>query len=50
MASINEKLLHFVVENTWDEKTQLPKTYKLQRNDSCNKIKAEVHQDWKTWC
>jgi hypothetical protein len=30
---------------TWDEKTKSSKTYKLQSNHSCNKIKAEVHQD-----
>ncbi len=35
----------FVLEKTWDEKTRLPKTYKLQSSDSQNKIKAEVHQD-----
>ncbi len=45
MASIYEKLSHFVLEKTLDEKTQLQETYKLQSNDSCNKIKAKVHQD-----
>jgi hypothetical protein len=35
----------FVLEKTWDEKTRPPETYKLQSNDSRNKIKAEVHQD-----
>ncbi len=45
MASFYEKLPHFVLEKIWDEKTQLPKTYKLQSNNSRNKIKAEVHQD-----
>jgi hypothetical protein len=30
---------------TWNEKTPLPDTYKLQSNDSCNKVKAEVQQD-----
>jgi hypothetical protein len=45
MASIYEKPPHFVLEKTWDKKTQLPETYKLQSNDSHNKIKAKVHQD-----
>ncbi len=45
MASIYEKLPHFVLEKTLDEKTQLPETYKMQSNDSRNKIKAKVHQD-----
>jgi hypothetical protein len=45
MASIYEKPPHFVLEKTWDKKTQLLKTYKFQRNDSCNKVKAKVHQD-----
>ncbi len=45
MASIYEKLPHFVLEKSWDEKTQLLETYKLQSNDSCDKIKAKVHQD-----
>jgi hypothetical protein len=44
MASIYEKPPHFVLEKTWDEKTQLPETYKLLSNDSHNKIKAKVHQ------
>ncbi len=43
MASIYEKPPHFALEKTWDEKTRLPKTYKLQSSDSRNKIKAEVH-------
>jgi hypothetical protein len=30
MASIYEKPPHFVLEKTWDEKTRLPETYKLQ--------------------
>jgi hypothetical protein len=45
MASSYEKLPHFVLEKTWDEKTQLPKTYKLQSNNSRNKIKADVRQN-----
>ncbi len=45
MASSYEKPPHFVLEKTWDKKTQLPKTYKLQSNDSRDKIKAKVHQD-----
>jgi hypothetical protein len=44
MASIYEKPPHFVLEKTWDKKTRLPKTYKLQSSDSWNKIKAKVHQ------
>jgi hypothetical protein len=43
-ASIYEKPPHFVLEKTWDKKTQLPETYKLQSNNSCTKIKAKVHQ------
>jgi hypothetical protein len=45
MASIYEQPPHFVLEKTWVEKTKLPETYKLLSNDSCNKIKAKVHQD-----
>ncbi len=45
MASIYEKPPHFVLEKTRAEKTKLPETYKLQSNDSWNKINAEVHQD-----
>jgi hypothetical protein len=45
MASIYEKPPHFVLEKTWEEKTKLLKTYKLQSNDSCSKNKAKVHQD-----
>ncbi len=45
MASIYEKSPHFVLEKTWDKKTQLPETYKLHSNDSCKQIKAEVHQN-----
>ncbi len=45
MASIYEKPPHFVLEKTWDKKTLLPKTYKLQSNDPHNKVKAKVHQD-----
>jgi hypothetical protein len=45
MASIYEKPPHFVLEKTWDEKTQLPETHKLQSNDSCNIIRVKVHQD-----
>ncbi len=45
MASIYEKPPHFVLEKTWDKKTRLPETYKLQSSDSQNKIKAKVHQD-----
>jgi hypothetical protein len=45
MASVYEKPPHFVLEKTWDKKTVLPETYKLQSNDPCNKVKAKVHQD-----
>jgi hypothetical protein len=45
MASIYEEPPHFVLEKTWDKKTKLPKTYKLQSNDSWKKIKAKVHRD-----
>jgi hypothetical protein len=45
MASIYEKPPHFVLEKTWNKKTQLSETYKLQSNNSCSKIKAKVHQD-----
>ncbi len=45
MASIYKKPPHFVLKKTWDKKTKLPETYKLQSNDSWNKIKAKVHQD-----
>jgi hypothetical protein len=45
MASIYEKSPRFVLEKTWDKKTKLPATYKLQSNDFWTKIKAEVHQD-----
>jgi hypothetical protein len=45
MASFYEKPSHFVLEKTWDEKTRLPKTYKLQSSYSRNKIKAKVQQD-----
>jgi hypothetical protein len=45
MASIYEKPPHFVLEKTWDEKTRLPETYKLQSSNSRNKIKAKVQRD-----
>jgi hypothetical protein len=45
MASNDEKPPHFVLEKTWDKKTRLPETYKLQGSNSWNKIKAEIHQD-----
>jgi hypothetical protein len=44
MAAIFEKPPHFLLLKTW-EKTSLPEAYKLQSNDSFNKVKAEVHQD-----
>jgi hypothetical protein len=45
MAAIFEKPPHFLLLKTWDEKTSLPEAYKLQSNDSFNKVKVEVHQD-----
>ena len=45
MDSIYKKPPHYFLVKTWNEKTSLPETYKLQSNDSCNKVKAEVHQD-----
>jgi hypothetical protein len=45
MASIYEKPPHYLQVKTWDEKTPLPETYKLQSNDSPNKVRAAVHQD-----
>jgi hypothetical protein len=45
MASIYEKPLHFTQLKAWDEKTPLSETYKLQSNDTRNKVKAKVHQD-----
>ena len=45
MASIYEKPSHFLLSKNWDAETSLPETYKLQSNDSLNKVKAEVHQD-----
>jgi hypothetical protein len=38
MASIYKKPPHFVLEKTLDKKSKLPDTYKLQSNDSQNKI------------
>ena len=45
MAVIYKKQPFFLLVKTWDENTSLPETYKLQSNDSFNKVKAEVHQD-----
>ena len=45
MASIYEKPPHILQAKLWDEKTSLSETYKLQSNDTCNKVKAKVHQD-----
>ena len=45
MASIYKKPPHILRAKLWDEKTSLSKTYKLQSNDTCNKVKAEVRQD-----
>ncbi len=45
MASIYEKPPHILRAKLWDEKTSLSETYKLQSNDTRNKVKAEVHLD-----
>jgi hypothetical protein len=45
MASIYEKPPHFTRVKAWDEKTPLSETYKLQSNDTHNKVKAEVYQN-----
>ena len=45
MASIYEKPPHILRAKLWDEKTSLSETYKLQSNDTRNKVKAEVHVD-----
>ena len=45
MASIYKKPLHILQAKLWDEKSSLSETYKLQSNDTCNKVQAEVHQD-----
>jgi hypothetical protein len=45
MASIYEKKPFFVLQRWWDTKTVLPKVYKLQSNNPCNKHKAEIHND-----
>jgi hypothetical protein len=45
MVSVYEKPPCFVLEKSWDKKMSLPETYKLQSNNSCKKINAEVHQD-----
>jgi hypothetical protein len=45
MASIYKKSPHFVLEKPRNKKIKLPETYKLQSNNSWNKIKAKIHQD-----
>jgi hypothetical protein len=45
MASVYEKMPFFVLQRHWDTKTVLPKIYKLQSNDPCNKFKVEIHKD-----
>ena len=45
MASFYEKPPHILQAKVWDEKTPLSETYKLESNNTCNKVKAEVHQD-----
>ncbi len=45
MASIYEKKPFFVLQCRWDTEMVLPKVYKLQSNDPCNKHMAEMHKD-----
>ncbi len=46
MAFIYEKPPHILRVKLWDDKkTPLSETYKLQSNNTHNKVKAEVHQD-----
>ncbi len=45
LASVYEKKPFFVRQRRWDTKTVLPKIYKLQSNDPCNKFKAKIHND-----
>ncbi len=45
MASIYKKKPFFMLQCRWDTKTVLPKGYKLQSNNLCNKRKAEIHKD-----
>jgi LysM repeat protein len=45
MASIYKKPPQILQAKVWDEKMPLSETYKLQSNDTHNKVKAKVHQD-----
>jgi hypothetical protein len=45
MASIYEKPPLFKLQKTWNEKTILPKVYKLMSPNPRNKNKAEIHKD-----
>jgi len=45
MASIYEKPPLFKSQKTWNEKTILPKVYKLMSSNPCNKNKAKIHKD-----
>jgi len=45
MASIYEKPPLFKSQKTWNEKTILPKVYKLMSSNPCNKLKAKIHKD-----
>jgi len=45
MASIYEKPPLFKLQKTWNEKTILPKVYKLTSPNPRNKNKAEIHKD-----
>jgi len=45
MASIYEKPPLFKLQKMWNEKTILPKVYKLMSPNPRNKNKAEIHKD-----
>ena len=45
MASIYEKPPLFKLQKTWNEKTILPKVYKLTSPNPCNKNKVKIHKD-----
>jgi hypothetical protein len=45
MTSVYKKPSHNLLTKTWDEKNLFKRPTKLQSNDSCNKVKAKVHQD-----
>jgi hypothetical protein len=45
MASIYKKKHFVVLQCWWDTKRVLPKVYKLQSNNPCNKYKAKIRKD-----